>query len=266
MNRYNIRMSDGRNPYGSEGGYVSSRRSRRSRRDRGMRRGMDYAYDRGDYRGGDYEYDSRRGDRAYSEQDYAGSRRDYESGRQYDMARSDYGDMRDMHYGERQGNFRPVEAMGYFTGYYGGGEDYARSGRRDYGYDYNYDMRGRRDYGYDYAGDYGEKLTQEELEHWRKKLDKEVGDEQSKHFFKKENIEQKARQMGLEMKHFNAEELAIASYMIYSDYCKSLKPYVGQNMDVFVKMGEEFLNDPDSAVKGGEKLALYFEIVAGEDD
>jgi hypothetical protein len=93
-----------------------------------------------------------------------------------------------------------------------------------------------------------------------------VGDEQSKHFFKKENVEQKARQMGIEMKNFSAEELAIASYMLYSDYCKSLKPYVGQNMDVFIKMGEEFLIDPDSAVKGGEKLALYFEIVSGEDD
>lgn len=289
MNRMDLRMRDMRNPYGSEGGYVMPRRSRRSRRDRAMRdRGMDYGYDGRNYRSGDYEYDSRRSDRAYSEQDNARNRRDYESGRQSDMARGDYGDMRDMHYGERQGNFRPIEAMGYFTGYYGGNQDYAgdmaRGGRdsgygMDYGYDYNYDMGydyarrgGRRDYGdynygmRDYAGDYGENLTQQELEHWRKKLDKEVGDEQSKQFFKKENIEQKARQMGIEMKHFNAEELALASYMLYSDYCKSMKPYVGQNMDVFVKMGEEFLNDPDSAVKGGEKLALYYEIVAGEED
>ena len=45
-----------------------------------------------------------------------------------------------------------------------------------------------------------------------------------------------------------------------------MKPYVGQNMDVFVKMGEEFLTDPDSAVKYGEKLALYFDMVSGEDD
>ena len=47
-------LRDGRNPYGSAGGYVVS--SRRGRRDRS--RGMDYAYDRGDDRGGDYEYDS----------------------------------------------------------------------------------------------------------------------------------------------------------------------------------------------------------------
>ena len=259
---------DGRNPYGSRGGYVVS--SRRGRRDRGM----DYADYERDYRGGDYEYDSRRGDRAYNEQNYAYNRRDYESMGQHDMGYDDV-DMRrrrnamgqymsdrayeDYGFHEERG-FKPVEAMGYFTGYYGGGQDMARGGRRDY----NYDMGGRYDYGYDYAGDYGENLTKEELEHWRKKLDKEVGDEQAKNFFRKENVEQKARAMGIDMKHFNADELALASYMLYSDYCKSMKPYVGSNMDIFIKMGEEFLNDPDSAVKGGEKLALYHEIVSGD--
>lgn len=226
----------------------------------------------------DYGYYGVRGgerypmDGNYPHTEYADERgrRDYESGRQSDMGYDYAGDMRrrrnsmgqymsDRTYGDygfhEERGFRPVEAMGYFTGYYGGGEDYARGGRN----------RGR-DYGYDYAGDYGENLTMQELEHWRKKLDKEVGDEQSKHFFKKENIEMKAKQLGIEMKHFNAEELALASYMLYSDYCKSLKPYVGQNMDVFVKMGEEFLIDPDSEVKGGEKLALYKEIVSGEMD
>ena len=277
-----LMMRDGRNPYGSEGGYVtSSRRGRRGRRDRAMGRGMDYAYGRRDYRGGDYEHGAMYGDRAYSEQDMARGRRDYESMGQSDMGYDDI-DMRrrrnargqymsdrtyenemDGHYPMMQGQgstYYPIEAMGRFNGYWGMPEE-------DYG---RYDMRGRDrgydDYGYDYAGDYGEKLTKEEMEHWRKKLDKEVGDEQSKNFFKKENIEQKARQLGIQMREFNAEELAIASYMLYSDYCKSLKPYVGQNMDVFVKMGEEFLTDPDSAVKGGEKLALYFEIVSGEDD
>ena len=224
----------------------SRRMSRYSQRDRGMNYG--YNGHTGVRMGERYPMDGNYSNSQYNDER---SRRDYESGRQYDMG-YDYPRMNDGHYGAEGKTYYPIEAMGTFNGYWGRPqEDYGRYGR---------DMR------YDYAGDYGEKLTQEELEHWRKKLDKEVGDEQSKHFFKKENIEQKARQMGLEMKHFNAEELAIASYMLYSDYCKSLKPYVGQNMDVFVKMGEEFLTDPDSAVKGGEKLALYFEIVAGEDD
>ena len=252
MNRYDMRM--GRNPYGSRG--MGSRRMRRMR-DRGMHE--DYGY----------EHEMEDGRRRRN------AKGQYMADRGYDMPHEerDYGSFH-----EERG-FKPVEAMGYFTGYYGGGEDYGRGGRREmrydgnypmprmehYGRDYGYDMRGRYDYGYDY-GDYGEKLSKEEMEEWRKKLDKEVGDEQAKNFFKKENIEQKARTLGLEMKHFDAEDLAIASYMLYSDYCKSLKPYVGQSMDVFVKMGVEFLNDPDSEVKGAEKLAMYHDIVSGEED
>ena len=233
---------------------------------RDMRRGRgrqnDYASDYGyNYS----QYDSRRGDRTYSEQDYARGRRNYEHSGQYNMA-SDYamrGRGRDGHYPSREGGstYYPIEAMGVFNGYYGMPEDYAR-GRRDYGYDYN---RGY-DYGYDYAGDYGEKLTKEELEHWNKKLMKEL-DEPSRNYFKKEMVAQKAKQMGVSMDKFNEEELLTASLMMYTDYAKAIKPYVGSNMDVYVKMGELFLTDPDASVKGGEKLAVYYDcIVDGEDD
>lgn len=223
---------DGRNPYGSRGGYVDSR----GRRDR--MRGRDA---RGDYEYRDRQSDMRRGDRAYSQQDY---QRDYgydERDRQYD-SRSDYNDM-------RSDVYRPIEAMGYFSGYYGG-----QDRRYDRGNDYN-------DYG-DYEGDYGETLTKEELKHWEEKLMDEVEEPQAKQFFKKENIEQKARQMGVKVD--KPEELAIASLMVYTDYCKALKPYIGSNMDIYIKMGDMFLNDKDSEVKGGEKLALYHDLVSGE--
>lgn len=262
-----LMMRDGRNPYGSEGGYVSSRRMRRMGR-RGDR-GMDYGYDRGDYRGGDMEYGSRGSDRAYSEQDNARGRRDYESGRQSDMGYG-YGDMRggrsrnDGHYPMMQGQgstYYPIEAMGRFNGYWGMPEE-------DYG---RYDMRGRggrRDYGYygeDY-GDYGETLTKEELEHWNKKMLKEV-DDKYKHYFTKENIAQKARALGVQMEGFNEDELLTSTIMEYTDYCDVLKPYIGENMDVYMKMGKAFLLDKDSAVKGGQKLALYHdEVVMAEED
>lgn len=293
-------MMDMRNAYGSEGGYVTSRRRgrRRGRRDRGMME---------DY--GDYEMDMARGrgrgrDRAGDYADMAGgsdyARGDYARGRDYgdyeggDVARGgrgrdrgeDYGDYesdmarrgrggRDGHYPMGQGStYYPIEAMGRFNGYWGMpeedyGYDMARGGRGgnrgggrgrgdrgDYGYDY----------GYDYGGDYGEGLTKEELEHWKKKLMKEV-EEKDKQFFGKENVEQKAKQLGIEMEKFNAEELAVATAAMYTDYSKALKPYIGANMDVYVKMGEAFLNDKDASVKGGEKLAVYFDcIVEGEED
>lgn len=276
MPRMRMMRRDGRNPYGSRGGYVTSRRGRRDRA------GEDYARQyatRNDYA----EYDTRRSDMAYNEQDMARNRRDYEYDRQSDMGYDDI-DMRrrrnargqymsdrayeNEDYGlHEERGFIPVEAMGYFTGYYGGGEDYARGGRRDYGdYDYGYDMRGRYDYGYDYAGDYGEKLTKDELESFKKKLLKEV-DENEKQFFTKERISQKAKQMGVEMKDYNEEELVVATAMVYTDYCKTAKKYIGNNMDFYIELARDWLEDKDTAVKGGEKLAIYYDcIVSGEDD
>lgn len=275
MVRDYLMMRDGRNPYGSRGGYV--RDSRRGGYDRNYR----------DY--GDAEYDARRSDYAYSQQDNARGRRDYEYDRQHDMARGSY-DMRgqnykgeevydreemDGHYVQGRGgeHYRPVEAMGYFSGYAGMSErdgfyPRVRQGR-DYG-DYEDDMRGR-DYESDmrrgqrdYAGDYGETLTKEEIEHWKKKLMEEV-DDKEKHFFNKETISQKARQMGIQFKEYNEEELALATLMVYTDYCKSLKPLVGSNMDIYVKLARDFLEDKDASVKGGEKLAVYHDCIVSEE-
>ena len=228
------------------------RRMRRySRRDRGMNYG--YNGNTGVRMGERYPMDGNYSNSQYNDER---SRRDYESGRQYDMG-YDYPRMNDGHYGERQDNFRPVEAMGYFTGYYGG-EDYARGGRgrgRDYGYDYNYD----------YAGDYGENLTKDELEEWKMKLMKEV-DEKDKHFFTKENISSKARAFGAQMKDYNEEELCLVTLMMYTDYCKTIKKFVGANMDIYIELAKDWLEDKDSELKGSERLAVYHDcIIEGED-
>lgn len=240
---------DMRNPYGSRGGYASSRRMRRMRD-----RGMDYTHDmpmhREDY---NYEREMMDGRRRRNARGQYMADRGYEHEMPHEM---DYGSFH-----EERG-FRPVEAMGYFTGYYGGGEDYGR-----------YDMRGRGmryDGNYPYLmgdyGDYGETLTKEELEHWNKKMLKEV-DEKYKHFFTKENIAQKARAMGVQMEGFSEDELLTATIAMYTDFCDALKPYIGENMDAYVRMGRAFMMDKDASVKGGEKLAVYYDsVVEGEDD
>lgn len=239
-------------------------RRRRSRRDRGM---MDYTgedmrmRDYGDVtrrgRYGDYGEDMRRGD-------YAG-----------DM-RGDYG--MDGHYPQGQGGstYYPVQAMGTFEGYYGMPEqmDYARGGdyRRGSRMDYGYDMRGRgrgRDYGYDYGdygdyddyGDYGETLSDKELEEWNKKLLGQL-DEREKQMFSKDAIMQKAKQMGKPMEGFGEKELYTATLAMYTDH----KHSIGQNPDLAVKLGYDFLADKDVAVKGAQKLAVYYDcIVEGEE-
>lgn len=226
------RGMDGRNPYGSRGGYVSSNRPRRTRRGD---RGMDY---------GDYEDMRNRG------------RNDYDD---YDMRNREYDDdMRnrmDGHYG-RQG-YEPVEFMGYCSGYAGG--DFARGGRSGRG---GYDRRGY-DYGYDYGDygdDYGQTLSDEELERWNKRLLAQL-DEREKQLFHKDTIMQKAKSMGKQMDGFSEKELYTATLMCYTDY----KNTIGQNPDLAMKLAYDWLSDKDVAIKGAEKLAVYYDcIVEGE--
>jgi hypothetical protein len=185
-----------------------------------------------------------------------------------DMRSMDYrgGDYRggqmsgDGHYMHgRQGGYEPVEFMGYCQGYYGSPEqDYGR------GRDYGYDMRGRRDYGYDYGypyGDFGETLSEQELDEWCHKLMSHL-DEREKQMFNKDTIMQKIKQMGKSMDGFGEKELYLATLMAYTDY----KEVIGANPDMALRLGYAWLADKDVAVKGANKLATYYDcIVEGED-
>ena len=205
-----LRMRDGRNPYGSRGGYVDTQR--------GGRGGGDYA--RNDYNYSNRQYDSRRGDMAYSQQDNERGGRDYEYSRQYDM-----------------GTRYPFNVAGEFSRYD------SRSDMHHYNPNYGYPMPMMYDRNYgrgDYTGDYGETLNHKELEHWNKKLMKEVEDK-DKQFFSKESIARKAQQMGINFDKYSEEELAVATAMMYTDYNKALKPFVGANMDVYVKLADAFI-------------------------
>ena len=249
MDMRNMRGMDGRRlpPRNARGEFRRRRSGRRGDR------GMDYA---------DMNYTVGRGGRPM---------RDYTYGQ--DMPTHDYRgyDMNDMpHYDGNHpkshgSTYYPIQAMGTFEGYYGMPEqDYARGGRRDYGYDMRYDMRGyhnNMDYGYDYGGDYGEKLTKEDLEHWDKRLMKKVHD-RDKHFFTKENIINRAKSMGVQMNEFNEEELFTTVLMMYTDHCDS----VGQNYDMYVKLAQDFLEDDDTSVSGGEKLAVYYDCIVEDYD
>lgn len=214
------RMTDGRNPYGSRGGYVDSRR--------------DYGYGY---------------DRNYSRDDYAERYpRDYNSQQEYDRRDRNYEQTsrRDM------GSYYPFNVAGQFGRYDG---HYPMPMPMMYDY--------RRNYNYDMAGDYGETLSKDELKSWNKKLMREI-DDKEKSFFTKENISHKAQQMGINMQGFNEGELTTATLMMYTDYSKALKPYLGSNMDIYIAMAKEFLVDPDASVKGGEKLAIYHDCIVDD--
>lgn len=239
-------MYRGRMPYmGMD--YARGGRGRRGRR--GSRRDMargDYNYDN-DYtnRYSSREYDNRGGSNSYTQYDSERGGRDYERGNQSDMG-TRYPFMVEGEFGRYDGHYPYYEPMMY---------DYARGGRG-----------GRGDRGYDDYGDYGEGLTKEELHHWKMKLMKEV-DEKDKSFFEISNIMPKAKQMGAEMKDYSEEELCLVTLMAYTDYCDTIKKYVGNNMDIYVGLAKDWLEDKDSELKGSERLAVYHDcIIEGEDD
>lgn len=235
--RYDMR--DGRRlpPRNAKGEF----RRRRTRADRGM-----------DY--GEHEHRRMRGEHEYRRQPEYG----------YD---GHYGS-----HGGRTGGYEPVEFMGYCTGYAGAKEDYARGdmGYRNYdmrGRDYGYPMHERHyppyDYGYPYDdyGDYGETLSEKELEEWNRKLLGQL-DEREKQMFSKEAIMQKAKQMSKPMEGFGEKELYTTVLMIYSDYKQS----IGANPDLAIRLAFDWLLDKDTAVKGAEKLSIYYDcIVEGEE-
>ena len=205
MRSRRLGMRDGRNPYGSRGGYVV-----------GSRRGRDYG------RMGDYgrvsEYSSKHSDMSHSrpidERDWDYGERDYEWNRDY------RGDVR------RVGNFE-------YDTYYGDG--------RDYGYD--------------------DRLTSRELKEWSRDLLDEIKPEY-RAMFDKSAFEKRAREIGIEGKEYSMEELYVTTLMMESDYGQTMSKYGINNLDVMIFLAKDFLEDPDSDLRFGDKLAAYYMNVA----
>lgn len=246
MNRYLMdrasrrgMMRDGRNPYGSRGGYVSSRR--RMGRDREMGSGNDYTeYDSG--------YDSRYGGRMGNQDYHYGHQQygEYHRPMQYEM----YG----------VGGFRPMQDMNYDMGNYDMARGRGGRGRgrdRDYGYDMNYDYD--YDYGYDMR-DY-----EHEDKEWKKHLMKWC--EELKHYDRfnmpKDQVINQARQMKVKFDNYNEDEFYTTYLMKISDDEDNLI----SNPQMAIIMAKNFLEDKDSKLKGSEKLcAYYYEVVKGGEE
>lgn len=192
---------DGRNPYGSRGGYVTSRSHRRDR-------GMDMM--RGDYRRGGMP-----------------PMRDYN---EHDMRR-DYGDMRD--YPD-----------------YGYGRDYAE-----------YEDYAMNDYG---KSEYG-KLSHEDIENWKKHLQNQDGT-RGEHF-KKEQVHQAARQIGVNPEQYGNEHIfGLVMNMMYADYCGVAKKFGLDRPDFYAEMAKAFLHDKDFSGNPEEKVYLYYKCIAEQED
>ena len=245
-NSRGMRGRDGRNPYGSRGGYVVSGRSRRDR-----------ARGRNDYESHNTEYDSNYG-------------ADYGTG-EYNPRDSVYGRELYGYYGDtpfeiKRGYSMRDSEMDYARGGRGRdrGMDYAGDYERNRDMNYDYARGGRRYYGNDYRMDYGEDetmLSKEELEEWTKELMEDF-DAREKEMFKKEKIMKRAEDLGIKFDHFKPEEYYTTVIMLYKDYKKDLGT---SNVDIYLRLAKSWLMDDDVEMKHGEKLAAYYDnVVMGE--
>lgn len=198
----------------------------------------DKAMRRGSMRRDRSSYDSRRGygrgrDMGMDHRDYYPER----DSRGYDRGMSDYRGQ-DYHRGYEQSREynRPMEYAMYGVG-----------GIRPVMNDYN-------DYGYDrdYA-DMDDKWK-EHLDKWCKELK-----QYDRFNLPKEQIIQKAKQMGVSFNEYDEHEFITTYYMVMSDY-----PKIANEPHSYLAMAKDWLEDKDSKLKGSEKLcAYYYEVVKG---
>ena len=198
---------DERYPYGSRGGYVTSRSPRR---DRDME---DYGMPKGDYRRGGMP-----------------PVRDYDD---YDMR----GDMR----GRVYADYEMLDMRG---------RDYA-----DYGMDY-----GMRDYG---EMEYG-KMSHKDIENWKNHMKNQDGT-MGEHF-KKDQVMQAARQIGVNPEEYGEHIFPLVMNMMYSDYCAVAKKFGLDRPDFYAELAKAFLNDKDFGGEPEEKVFLYYKCIAEQED
>ena len=182
---------------------------------------------------------------------------DYARGMMRGRGRMDYADYDDDEpmYDGRQG----VKG----TGRYGiGGSRYYGGSRGD---------RASGDYGeYDYARDYahgGEmRLGKRDMMMWKERMENPDGS-YGEHFTSTQ-IKQAMQSLGVQMNGYNEKELCLAANMLYSDYSEVLRPFIPREKEavIYVNRARAFLDDPDAAVQGGEKLAAYYYAIVDDDE
>lgn len=128
----------------------------------------------------------------------------------------------------------------------GGYRDY----RRDYEYDYTYD---EPDYRYDY-GDMDHEYKAD-LKNWIEKLK-----HKDKFRLSPQDIEHKAKSMGVKFEDYDELEFEATYYMLLSDFGN-----VSNDPHTYLAMAKSFLEDDDIKVSPSEKLCIYYyKIVKGE--
>lgn len=116
----------------------------------------------------------------------------------------------------------------------------------------------------DYGDDEELKLTKSEMREWKEDLENADGTHGA--HFELPQIEQAAQSLSIQFKHYSLKDLCLAANMLYSDYCAALGVAKDREAMIYTKMAKAFLDDPDAAVKGAEKLAAYYYAIVDDEE
>ena len=131
-----------------------------------------------------------------------------------------------------------------------------RESYRDYNYDMRYDYRRGRDYR-DYADEDYDKEYHEDLHKWIQELKKD-----DRYNLAKEQVIQKAEEMGVKFKDFDEDEFYAIYLMHVSDY-----PFIANEPHTYLAMAKAWLEDDDIEVDPSDKVCVYmYEIVMADED
>ena len=109
-----------------------------------------------------------------------------------------------------------------------------------------------------------ERLTHRELKHWKNSIINFDGTHGGR--FNHEEVEEHAHQMGIDFTHYSPYELCMTANMLYSDYGQVLSRYIpSHDIKCYIHLAKAFLEDKDTAVKGWEKLAKYYDEIVIDD-
>ena len=171
-----------------------------------------------------------------SRRDYERDRRDYEDGRDYEDER-DYEDSRDYEDGRR--------------GVRGSGRGRGRGrSRRDYADERDYGEHGRSKL----------RLTRKDMHEWKQMMENADGSRGA--HYDMEKIMSVADRIGVKFEGYNEAEFCLVTNVMYSDYCKTLKKYVGTEklLECCAELARDFLEDEDGP-EPSDKVMLYYHCI-----
>lgn len=123
----------------------------------------------------------------------------------------------------------------------------------------------RRDYGHtEHEGKV--MISPKHMRMWEKELKNADGSHGT--HFEESQIMPIAQKLGIKFDMYSEEEFVLVANMLYSDFCEALKSIVTPEREhiVYSKLAKAWLEDKDTALKGSEKLAVYYYCIVNDEE